>query len=106
MKSNEIHIADAQIESFSYSGGRLKVAVQTDGSRFEIVFVNVLGMKAVSPEGQDLSHLAEHTESSYLSKTCEAAEEPSNGYKEYVVISAWTDQPLLTVVALDVQLSL
>lgn len=103
MKSSEILVADAQIESFSYGGGRLRVLIRADGGALEVIFHTVLGMKAVSPEGQDLSHLAESTESMYLSETCEAAEEPANGFKEFSFISAWTDEPILTVVAIDVQ---
>ncbi|NML31662.1 hypothetical protein [Paraburkholderia antibiotica] len=103
MKSSEVLVADAQIESFAYEGGRLTVFIRTDGGAFEVVFHTVLSMKTVSPEGQDLSRLAESTESMYLSETCEAAEEPPNGFKEFSFISAWTDEPILTVVAIDVQ---
>lgn len=105
MKGSEIRIADAQIESFSYTGGRLTVTVRTDGGAFDIGFVNVIGMKTISPEAQDLSHLAECSESSYLSETCKAAEELSGGFREYAFISAWTDEPLLTVVAIDVEVA-
>ncbi|WP_250527508.1 hypothetical protein [Caballeronia sp. GAWG2-1] len=105
MKSSEILVADAQIESFAYEDGRLMVLIRTDGGAFEVVFHTVLGMKTVSPERQDLSHLAESTESMYLSETCEAAEEPATGFKEFSFISAWTDEPILTVVAIDVQVS-
>ncbi|RQH01652.1 hypothetical protein [Paraburkholderia dinghuensis] len=104
MKSSAILVADAQIESYSYKGGRLTVLIRSDGGAFEVVFHTVLGMKAVSPEGQDLSHLVESTEKSpYLVAICDAAEEPIDGFKEFSFISAWTDEPLLTVVAIDVQ---
>ncbi|WP_321845469.1 hypothetical protein [Paraburkholderia bannensis] len=104
MKSSEIFVADAQIKSFFYDGGRLTVVMQTDGRIFEIIFLTVLGMKVVSPEGQDLSHLAEIEKSPYLFDTCKAVEEPESGFKEYSFISAWTDEPLLTVIAIDVQI--
>lgn len=59
MKNSEISVADAQIESFSYRGGRLAVVIRADSGTFEVIFDTVLGMKVISPEGQDLSHLAE-----------------------------------------------
>ncbi|WP_316667464.1 hypothetical protein [Ralstonia psammae] len=59
MKSIEIFVADAQIESFSYREGRLAVLIRADSGIFEIIFGTVLGMKAIASEGQDLSHLAE-----------------------------------------------
>ena len=60
-------------------------------------------MKAFSPEGQDLSHLAENSASSFLSEVCTAVEEPVGGFREFSFVSAWTDEPLLTVIADDVQ---
>lgn len=104
MKSSDILVADAQIKSFSYGGSRLTVVIQTDGGAFEVIFNTVIGMKVISPEGQDLSHLAESEKSPYLFDTCKAAEEPENEFKEYSFISSWTDEPLLTVVAIDVQI--
>ncbi|WP_143036638.1 hypothetical protein [Paraburkholderia steynii] len=105
MKSSEVLVADGQIETFSYRGNCLTVLIRTDGGAFEVIFHTVLGMKATSPEGQDLSHLAESAESPYLVETCRAAEEPADGFKEFSFISAWNDEPLLTVVAIDVQVS-
>ncbi|KER66349.1 hypothetical protein HR51_39610 [Burkholderia cepacia] len=105
MKSGEIFIADAQIQSFTYQDGGLAVLVRADGGLFKVVFHRVLGMKALSPEGQDLSHLAESKEGAYLFAICEAAEELADGFREFSFVSAWTDEPLLTVVAVDVQVS-
>ncbi|WP_157660511.1 hypothetical protein [Burkholderia ubonensis] len=105
MKNSEISVADAQIESFSYRGGRLAVVIRADSGTFEVIFDTVLGMKVISPEGQDLSHLAEGKGGDYLIATCEAAEEPVDGFREFSFISAWTDEPLLTVVAIDVTAS-
>ncbi|MCL4664557.1 hypothetical protein L0Z14_26975 [Burkholderia multivorans] len=105
MKSSEIFVADAQIGSFSYQGGRLAVLIRADSGIFEVIFHTVLGMKAISPEGQDLSHLAESTGGAYLIDTCEKAEEPADGFREFSFISAWNDEPLLTVIAIDVQVS-
>ncbi|MCA8298432.1 hypothetical protein LGN19_32045 [Burkholderia sp. AU30198] len=105
MKSGEIFVADTQIQSFSYQDGRLTVLIRADGGMFEVIFHKVLGVKALSPEGQDLSHLAERKEGSYLFALCEAAEELANDFREFSFVSAWTDEPLLTVVAVDVQVS-
>ncbi|MBN3825783.1 hypothetical protein G3O00_19440 [Burkholderia sp. Ac-20384] len=105
MKSSDICIADAQIKSFSYRDGRLSVLIQAEDRVFEIIFHAVLGMKVISPEGQDLSHLAESKGGGYLVATCEAAEEPVDGYREFGFISAWTDESLLTVIANDVKIS-
>ena len=105
MKSSEIFVADAQIESFSYREGRLAVLIQADSGMFEVIFDTVLGMKAISPEGQDLSHLEESRGGAHLIATCETAEEPADGFREFSFISAWTDEPLLTVIAIDVQVS-
>ncbi|WP_174935049.1 hypothetical protein [Burkholderia lata] len=105
MKSGEIFVADTQIQSFSYQDGRLTVFIRADGGMLEVNFHKVLGMKAVSPEGQDLSHLAESKEGAYLLAICEAAEELADGFTEFSFVSAWTDEPLLTVVAVDVQVS-
>ncbi|WP_175815486.1 hypothetical protein [Burkholderia diffusa] len=104
MKSSEIFVADAQIESFLYREGRLAVLIQADSGMFEVIFDTVLGMKAISPEGQDLSHL-EESRGAYLIATCETAEEPADGFREFSFISAWNDKPLLTVIAIDVQVS-
>ncbi|WP_175997791.1 hypothetical protein [Burkholderia stabilis] len=105
MKSSEIFVADAQIESFSYRGGRLAVLIRADSGIFEVIFNTVLGMKSISPEGQDLSHLAESKAGAYLIDTCESVEEPVDGFREFSFISAWADEPLLTVIAIDVQVS-
>lgn len=105
MKSIEIFVADAQIESFSYREGRLAVLIRADSGIFEVIFGTVLGMKAIASEGQDLSHLAESKGGAYLISTCETAEEPADGFREFSFISAWTDEPLLTVIAIDVQVS-
>ncbi|WP_175023541.1 MULTISPECIES: hypothetical protein [Burkholderia] len=105
MKSSELFVADAQIQSFTYQDGCLTVRVRADGELFKVVFDRVLGMKALSPEGQDLSHLAESKEGVYLFAICEAAEELADGFREFGFISAWTDESLLTVIAVDVQVS-
>ncbi|WP_144030225.1 hypothetical protein [Burkholderia sp. AU6039] len=105
MKSSGLCVADARIKSFSYRDARLSVLVQANDRVFEVIFHAVLGMKAISPEGQDLSHLAESKGGGYLVATCEAAEEPVDGYREFGFISAWTDEPLLTIIANDVQVS-
>lgn len=105
MKSSEVFVADAQIESFSYRGGRLAVLIRADSGIFEVIFHTVIGMKAISPEGQDLSHLAESKGGAYLIATCDTAEEPADGFREFSFISVWTDEPLLTVIAIDVQVS-
>ena len=103
MKGSEILVADGQIEAFSYQGNSLAVSVKTDHGAFDVIFHRVLGMKAFSPEEQDLSHLAESSASSFLSEVCIAVEEPVGGFREFSFISAWTDEPLLTVIADDVQ---
>lgn len=103
MKIREIIVADGQIEAFSYRGNFLTVSVKTDEGSIDVIFHDVLGMKALSPDGQDLSHLAENCASSFLYEVCVAAEEPVDGFKEFSFISAWTNEPLIIVVANDVQ---
>lgn len=58
MNGSEVLVADAKIESFAYGGGRVTVLIRTVEGAFEVIFQTVLGVKAISPEGQDLSHLA------------------------------------------------
>jgi hypothetical protein len=102
MKSSEICLADAQIEAINYGLGVATVLVKALGGAFEITFHTVLAVKAVSPIGEDLSHLAEKTESPFLTQACEEADEPASGFKEYSFVSAWSERPLLTVIAIDV----
>ncbi|MDR0481280.1 MAG: hypothetical protein LBG66_05280 [Gallionellaceae bacterium] len=100
MKNDALPIADGQIEKFSYhAGGALTVRLQLDGQPFEIIFRHVLGIKAFSPEGEDLSHLAERNMSPFLVETCGILKEAIGHFKEFSFISAWTDEPLLIVIA-------
>jgi hypothetical protein len=103
-KSSEILVPDVPIESTVYTRDGVSV-VGGLGEAFEVTFHTVLGMKAVSPHGEDLSHIAESADSPFLPETCYAVEEPASRFKKFSFISAWCEEPLLTVMAIDVHVS-
>lgn len=95
---SELNVSDGQITELSIKADVATVVLKDwKEQTHTIVFKNVIGVEAYSPESVDLCHIKVTSESERLRKVCSIVEEDEDDITEYSFISAWNDLPILTV---------
>lgn len=100
---SDIKLADGKIVSIKgYSGDVKVLCLDFQSDPVELVFSEVIGLLAYSPEQVDLSHITSSTESPIISEALKASEEDSCDHVCYDFISAWSGLPILRIIARSV----
>ncbi len=98
MMITELNVSDGQITEFSIQSDVVTVVLKDWQEKIhKIIFKNVIGIEAYSPENVDLCHITVILDSERLRKICSIVEEDENEITEYSFISAWNDLPILTI---------
>ena len=64
-----------------------------------VTFNDVIAFEVTGAIDADLSHAQDSLEDPWILKACSHANESPGGYHCFSLISAWTDEPLLRIVA-------
>jgi hypothetical protein len=64
-----------------------------------VTFEDVVGVEGLGAIGVDLSHPGESTDDPMIQRACRQANESPDGYHCFSLFSAWTDEPILRIVA-------
>ena len=66
---------------------------------FTLVFRDVVGIEALSIEGEDLSHGTADSTDPFIERACRVARDDTEGFLCFAFWSAWADEPLMRIVA-------
>ena len=95
-----LDVSDGYITRMVFEKAELRVFVVNWQEEIElIIFVDAIGVQAVSVENVDLSHVTEQQDDPFVKLACEVGEEDCDKYRCYSFYSAWTDEAILRVVA-------
>jgi hypothetical protein len=97
---DKIQFADAQITKLSYEDTSVMVSYKDwRENSHSIKFTDVLWFEALLLMGQDLSHGLEQKKHPTIEEMCRKVGESSYNYVLYSLVSASTDNQILTIVA-------
>ena len=98
MMISELNVSDGQITEFTVQSDVATVVLKDwQEATHTLVFKDVIGVEAYSPECVDLCHIKVSTESEKVRKVCSIVEADENEITEYSFISAWSDLPILSI---------
>lgn len=101
---SKLALNDAEITHVQTEGDALVVTYR-DWKEIghQLRFINVAGYQWFSPEGKSLSHGAVASDDPFIRQACLAADEDGPaGFFAFSFISAWSESPVLKIVAKDV----
>lgn len=94
------NVGDGRITGIVIRGDEALVHLQ-DGQERAVVlnFAGVVGFEAIGAIGTDLSHAGELPDDPMIPRACHAAGEPADGLHCFTMFSAWSDEPILKIIA-------
>lgn len=102
---DDLKLADGRITKVSIDGSSARVMIQDwREESLILVFHDLVGFEGQAPIHDDLSHGTETKDDPFLEKSCLACEEDPREFRSFLIFSAWTDAPLLKVVARSFEL--
>ncbi|MCP4537141.1 MAG: hypothetical protein GY832_08330 [Chloroflexi bacterium] len=97
---DELQIADGQIVEIHSTREVLVVAFcDWQEQKWQLLFSNVVGIEAFSPEGEDLAGVEIEEDNELTRKAWEVTAEDDSVLRCYIFTSAWSGNPVLRVVA-------
>ena len=99
----EFDLSDAVISKLVVGAGRVELHVK-DWQEVEhvVVFDDVLLLEDHGVVGKDISHMSSSATDELVNISCERAEEEPGGYRCFSFFGAWSERPVLVVVAATV----
>lgn len=100
MELKDLTIADGRIEAIRSSVNDCVVTFRDwQEERWDILFVNVIGVENFNIEGEELDSIIEEEDSSFIARSRKMAKEPNEPMMCYSFRSPWNDESLLRIVA-------
>jgi hypothetical protein len=97
---NEQRLADGSITKLCVENTNVRVSMRNWREEEEIlVFNDAIGLEAYGIANASLSHGAESTDDPLLGRSCVVCEEDPKDFRCFTFFSAWTDTPILKIVA-------
>ena len=93
-------LSDAVISKLVVGAGRVEIHVK-DWQEVEhvVLLEDVLLLEDHGVVGEDISHMSSSTQDALVEVACERAEEEPGGYRCFSFFGAWSERPVLVVVA-------
>ena len=108
MLLSELDISDGQITEFTVQSDTVTILLKDwQEKTYKIIFKDVIGVEAYSPENIDLCHIDVKSSSKALQKVCLLVREDENEitkYSKYSFFSAWSEFPILIIFGMDVEI--
>lgn len=105
MKISSLNISDGHIVELQISSELVRVIIKDwKEITHTLVFKNVIGIEAYSPENIDLSHIKVIHQSDAIKKVCSLVEESELEISEYSFISVWNEFPILNIFSEDLEI--
>jgi hypothetical protein len=96
----DLRISDGEVTEVVIRGGGVVVRLQDwQGHLIAVTFDDVIAFEGIAAIGVDLSHVLESADDPLIQTACRQEGESPEGYFCFSLISAWTDEPLLKIVA-------
>jgi hypothetical protein len=96
----DLRISDGRVtEVVIREGGALVRLRDWQDHLVAVTFDDVIAFEGIGAMDADLSHAQDSTEDPLIRKATGQANESPEGYRCFSLISAWTDEPLLKIVA-------
>lgn len=96
----EQRFADATIEKVCVFDGCVRVSVRNwRGEEETIIFKDAIGLAGHGIANAELSHGTETTNDPLMVQCCVACEEDLENFRCFSFFSAWTDAPILKIIA-------
>lgn len=103
---NQINFSDAEIFRMHTKKGDLHIELKDwQEKEISLVFKEVIGFEAFSPEGEDLSHGIATQKDPFIEHACKIANDNQEGVICFRFWSSWSNQPILTIAARDFEIS-
>jgi hypothetical protein len=97
---NELRVGDGRVTEIVIRRGGVLVHLQDWQERaVAVTFEDVVGFEGLAAIDVDLSHAGESTDDPMIQRACRQANESQEGYRCFCLFSAWTDEPILRIVA-------
>jgi len=97
---DERRLADGIITKLSMEDGNVQVSMRNWREENDVLtFNDVIGLEAYGIENDSLSHGTETADDPLVERSCKFCEEDPAGFRCYSFFSAWTDAPILKIVA-------
>ena len=95
----EFNFSDSVIASIEgYSGDVIITIIDWQELRYQVVFKNVIGVEAYSPEGVEVSHIAIQKNLSRIKEIAEIVEEDDvENISQFSFFSSWTDEVFINI---------
>ncbi len=95
-----LKLSDGRVTEVVIRRGELLVRLQDWRDRaLAVTFEDVIGFEGLGAIDADLSHAGESTDDPLIRGACRQADESPEGYHCFSLFSAWTDEPILRIVA-------
>ncbi|MGO1298560.1 MAG: hypothetical protein ACTMIA_14820 [Vibrio sp.] len=102
---SELNVSDGQIIEFTIAADVATIVLKDWKDQvYTLVFNNIVGVEAYSPEFVDLCHIKETTDSEQLRKLRSIIEADEDEITEYSFISAWNDLSILSIFGESVEI--
>lgn len=99
----DLRVSDGHVTEVVIRGGGMIVRLRDWRDHLvAITFDDVIVFEGLGTIHADLSHTRESTDDPLIQTACRQANESPEGYRCYALISAWTNEPLLKIVARQV----
>ncbi len=96
----EYRLDDATITMLTMHDADVRLTVRDWKDQIHIlVFEDVLGVETMGFLNSDLSHGEELSDDGFLNRCCQIHEEASSDFHCFAFYSAWSDTPILKIVA-------
>jgi hypothetical protein len=97
---SELRVSDGRVTAIVIRRGEVLVHLQDWQERaLAVTFEDVVGFEGLAAIDVDLSHAGESTHDPTIQRACREANESPEGYRCFCLFSAWTDEPILRIVA-------
>lgn len=96
----DLRVSDGRVTEVVIRAGGVLVRLQDwQDHLVAVTFDDVIAFAGLGAIDADLSHVRDSTDDPLIQTACGQANEPPEGYRCFSLISAWTDEPLLKIVA-------
>jgi hypothetical protein len=95
-----LHLADGTITKLCLGDGDLRIFFCNWREEEQVfLFQEVLGVEAFGATNVDLSHGTVAQQDPFLERSCALAEESPDAFRCFAFFSAWSEDPILKIVA-------
>lgn len=96
----DFRLDDAVITKLTIEGAATRVTVKTWREEQEtLVFDDALGIECIAVMNESIHHGVESTDDEFFKRCCAEAKESASEFRCFIFVSAWTNAPILKVVA-------